>query len=432
MAKNTLKNLKKKMKKQAKRFAGEAKKQTVSGLKKAHIGKVLGEAAKQALGQALASGVGAYGRGAYGRGSYSTGEPAVVNSLFNEYPNRRHRTREIGDETGRTRVSRREYVMRVTAPNTSIEFNNTSFAINPGMRGVFAWLSQIAANYDEYELEHLVFHYKPVISQASTSGAMGSVLLSCNYNAGADKFASFREMAEYMGTLETRVCDEAYFGVECDPTKHGSQQIEFIRTGSVPSGQDIKTYDLGLFQIATSDVASFTEGTLLGHLYVEYSVVLGKPKLYTALGRGIMQDMFRSVTGVTRTAPFGTTAGLIPHPSNTIGVMLSGSSGVGTFPDNFYGRAMIIYHASGSVAIQPNTIDVAGNVTKVAILTQNGNQGLEVTSDGLAITMQIIVDVTAASGGVENTFTVVLDAGTINGMNLDICQCNPGFASADW
>ena len=96
MAKNTLKNLKKKMKKQAKRFAGEAKKQTVSGLKKAHIGKVLGEAAKQALGQALASGVGAYGRGAYGRGSYSTGEPAVVNSLFNEYPNRRHRTREIG------------------------------------------------------------------------------------------------------------------------------------------------------------------------------------------------------------------------------------------------------------------------------------------------------------------------------------------------
>jgi hypothetical protein len=58
--------------------------------------------------------------------------------------------------------------MRVTAPDPRLEFHNTSFAINPGMRGVFAWLSQNAANYDEYELEHLVFHHQPVISQAST------------------------------------------------------------------------------------------------------------------------------------------------------------------------------------------------------------------------------------------------------------------------
>lgn len=329
-------------------------------------------------------------------------------------------------------MSRREYVMRVTAPSPNLEFNNTSFSINPGLRGVFAWLSQNAANYDEYELEHLVFHYQPVISQASTSGAMGSILLGCNYNAGSVKFGSFREMAEYSGSLETRVCDEAMFGVECDPSKHGSQAIEYIRTGAVPPGQDIKTYDLGLFQIATADVSTFAEGTLLGHLYVEYSVVLGKPKLHTALGKGILQDMYRSGGATSVVNPFGVPN--ISHPSNSIDCTLT-STGAIVFPDNFYGRVLVSYYVFGTdvsftetTTIKP--IATSGNVTTPYIMGQNGNSNYELTSVANKVALSFFLDIQTASGGVRNAVQLHVASGDeVWGMNLDIVQVNPDFES---
>lgn len=419
-----------------------ALKKAVKAAKKKKLGKQASRHARRELtnllgngSKAAAVGAGAYGRGAYGRGAYATGAigpaPPAVNSLFMEYPRRRHKTSEVGDETGRVRVSRREYVMRVTAPTTVSDFDNSSFSINPGLSGVFAWLSQIAANYDEYTLEHLVFHYKPVISQASQSGAMGSILLSCNYNAGAAKFASFREMAEYMGTLETRICDEAYFGVECDPTKHGSQPVEFVRTGSVPVGQDIKTYDLGLFQIATSDIDSgFTPGSLLGHLYVEYEVMLGKPKLYTALGKGILSDMFRSVTGASLAAPFGTP---IAQDQNTLGSVLTniaGNIGVVTLPDNFYGRVSFNYYAEGN-AIDVNSVTAVGNVTAVPILGGNGTATMNITySPAAQVCANAYFDFQPALVQDGNQIRIRLEAATsIGGLCVQLTQINPSVVS---
>jgi hypothetical protein len=380
--------------------------------------------------QAYAVGSGAYGRGAYGRGAYAANQPIAVNSLFKEFSGRRAKTSSFNDETGRIRVSRREYVMRVVAPATTVEFQNTSFSINPGLDGVFAWLSQIAQNYDEYELEHLVFHYKPVISQASTSGAMGSILLSTNYNAGAEKFESFREMAEYMGTLETRVCDPCMFGVECDPTKHGSSPIEYIRTGTVPVGEDIKTYDLGLFQLATADVSSFAEGTLLGHLYVEYQVVLGKPKLFGALGKAIKCDMFKSpvtsITGVSFVYQ------CTPNPANNLGTTLQ-DSGVGngaviTFPDNFYGRVCINYFI-GATTVVFSALAYTGNVTNPSICGPAGTAANEIAgTTGVSTSfIQFYVDVSASSGGVANTVILGGTLGTFYYSNLDITQVNPDF-----
>jgi len=378
----------------------------------------------------MSLGGGAYGRGAYGRGSYglSQGQSPSVNSLFKEYDRRRHDTFSAGDETGRTTISRREYVMRVTAPASS-DFQNTSFSINPGLSGVFAWLSQIASNYDEYALKHLVFHYKPVISQASQTGTMGSILLSANYNAGAPKFASFREMAEYSGSLETRICDEALFGVECDPSKHSSQPIEFIRSGAVPPGQDIKTYDLATFQLATSDVdaASFPSGTLLGHLYVEYEVTLGKPKLFTALGKGILQDMYRSQSNLVSIAdPY---AGSIANPSNLLGSYLSGTDVL--LPDNFYGRLTVTYMVvCDSCRLRPFLL--LGNVQSIMIQYTNGTGSSDIT-DGTSTTfpggiVQMTVQVSPATNGVQNGLrsdnTTVTGS---SGFTLELQQGNPDF-----
>lgn len=377
-----------------------------------------------------AVGNGAYGRGAYGRGAYGEDAPQV-NSLFVESMARRPELSHVADETGRITVTRREYVMRVIAPTDPGSFSNTQFAINPGLRGVFAWLSQIAANYDEYSLQHLVFNYKPVISKASQSGSMGSVLLAANYNAGAPKFESFREMAEYMGAMEMRICDEGWFGVECDHRKHGSQPIEYIRTGAVPAGQDVKTYDLGTFQLATSDVdaVSYPAGTLLGHLYVEYKVVLGKPKLFSALGKNILQDRFRSTTGMSAVSP---TADAIGATSNTLGGSLD-DAGSYTLPANFTGTILVKYYWHGnSIDVADNLgINPGANITIVSQMRGDGTSNQENTYTAANQAFYVcILNVVPPDAGSTSTFTVGVAAATsITSMALIVTMITPDL---DW
>jgi len=405
-----------------KKMASKAGTHVVEEAKKAHLGREIKQILGNALKVGIATGMGAYGRGEYG---FSEGEPKV-NSLFKEFPSRRHKTASLGDETGRVMVSRREYVMQVSSPAVPSDFSNVSLAINPGLSGVFAWLSQIASNYGEYELSHLVFHYKPVISKASQAGSMGSVVFACNYNAGAPKFESFKEMVQYEGALEVRICDEAYFGVECDPAKSGNAPIEYIRTGSVPAGQDIKTYDLGLLQIATSDinVASFPADTLLGHLYVEYEVCLGKPRLYSALGKAILQDRYDTTIGISTLNPFGTsrTAAL----GNNFGCSVL-STGLITFPDNFSGRVMVMFQVDSSAAtdlMRPHVL--GGNVTAAPIMGGVGWQGTQINATSHNFSISTVDIEERSSGGPPNTVQVVPD--TLNNgvlMCLIITRINP-------
>jgi hypothetical protein len=431
-----MKNLRKRLKKKAKRLALKA---AVAGVQMG--GKALGNATGGSVSKALtkaavkqlAKGAGAYGRGDYG---LEPGELMVpqsvmgVNSLFKEYPHRRHRTSHYGDETGRVRVSRREYVMKIVSPTTPSVFTNTKFAINPGLSGVFAWLSQVAANYDEYDIEHLVFHYKPVVSKASQSGSMGSILMASNANAGAAKFETFREMAEYDSTKETRICDEALFGVEMDKTKAALNDMHYVRVGAVPYGEDVKTYDSGSFQVATSDInaSDFPAGTLLGHLYVEYEVTLGRPKLFAALGKAILADLFRSEHVTDKEDPFGvTTGGYIAHPGNTLGATLVGGGWFG-LPDEFYGTLLINYHVAGTgITWDDPQFGPDANIVYAGNMGRSGIDDYEPVNNGnttASIGFMLIVGPPYAPGG--NLIHIrIAAATTIKGFAMDITQTNP-------
>lgn len=409
--------------------------------KKAHLGKKIGSVAKTAAIDALKMGM-AVGMGAYRRSrpqrNRSVGRQRVrgsgaysvpgTNSLFTNSTAMRSSQKEMGDETERIVVSRREYVQRVLAPAANVSFAINRYQVNPGLASLFAWLSQVAVNYDEYSLKSLVFHYKPVISQASLSGAMGSVLMAANYNPGAASFASFREMAEYAGSMETRVCDEALFGVECDVNKNTSASgTEYVRAGQVPAGQDIKTYDLASFQIATSDVQSYAEGTLLGHLYVEYTVVLGKPKLYAALGRTILTDLWKNGYGVSVASPFGTAVAPVPNPNNNLGVGLIGTTII--IPQNFYGRLEVTYCVQCTTAPTMSFVPAVGsgvafsNIMGPTGTSSNIHSGT--AASGFSI-ISAIFDV--APSGIANTINLTL-TGLTGGasMSLYVAQANPAL-----
>jgi len=395
--------------------------------KKAKLGKQVARMAKvaavSAIKAGLASGSGSYKRnrsrlGVRGSGAYSM--PAV-NSLFTSYDGRRTSVSAAKDETERITVCRREYLAPIIAPPATTSFNVNRWQINPGLPTSFAWLSQIACNYDEYTLKQLVYQYKPVISQASLTGAMGSVLLAVDYNPGAPNFASFREMAEYSGVLETRVCDEAIFGVECAFSKGAQGNAEYIRSGAVPAGQDIKTYDLGSLQIATSNVQSFLPGTLLGHVYIEYTVVLGKPKLCVALGKNILFDQYRSTSAPVNTHPFGGSTAPQRSPTSNLGCTIAGQ--VVTFPPSFTGRVTVdfVCHAASTGV---GTVTRTGGVT-AAYGIGNGNQHGFMAHGGSMVIFNAIFDVVPAPVGEVNSiiFGMSITGGTESSMTVS--QSNP-------
>ena len=176
-----------------------------------------------------------------------------------------------------------------------------SVALNPALVTSFPWLSQVAANYDEYEFEGMIFTFKTTMADVNTSNtSIGTVMMVTNYNAANvgtpvngvnTPFLNKQQLLDYDASQSGKISESQHHGVECDPTKNGMSAILYTRSGPVPSGQDKKTYDLGIFQLFAQGI-NLTSPGQIGELYVSYKVNLRKPKIYSALGYTIPQDVF--------------------------------------------------------------------------------------------------------------------------------------------
>lgn len=280
------------------------------------IGGLLYGAVRGATGgQNLYSGMGGYIPRTRGSGSYA------LNSLI-QGSNVQVPQMEGGDEVGTITVTHKEFLGTISG---SQAFENVGFSINPGLATTFPWLSQIAANYEEYDFQQLVFCYTSLLSESTASGSVGQIIMTTNYNAGQQIYQTTNAMLNNIGTTCGRPIDSPMLhGVECDDDKN-VQDSHFVRTGAVPQGQDIKTYDLGTFQIATEGMPE--QGQLQGQLWVSYQVVLRKPRIFSALGRAIKVDAFKAI-GPSQNYPFGQQYS--QSPNNSIGTKLV-RSGVGAF-----------------------------------------------------------------------------------------------------
>ena len=202
------------------------------------------------------------------------------------------------DESGAISISHREYVSDVYAPGTigspAVNFSNSGYALNPGLQTSFVFLSQIAQNFDEYSFERVIYHYRSTTTDigTNTNGQCGTVIMSTNYNAAAPVFTDKQAMVEYAHSHSCKVTEHMSHGVECDPMKSALGGALFVRTGPLTAGQDLKTYDHGQFQIAIANCPLAFNGLPIGELWVEYHVVLRKPKLFTSRGLEIDQDLF--------------------------------------------------------------------------------------------------------------------------------------------
>ena len=203
-----------------------------------------------------------------GRGAYDH----TTNQLFHGGPSSAFQT--SGDETNDIVISRCEYIKDIVP--TSVGFQTQYNAnLNPGLSDSYPWLSQIACYFEEYEWVQLVYELRSMVTEGNTTSA-GTLIHATQYNPANGLFTTKQRMENYEYAQSHKVTDHGHHGVECDPDKRSGNSSEYVRTGPLASNQDIKTYDLGIYQLCTSGAVANLN---LGELWVHYTVKLKKTKI---------------------------------------------------------------------------------------------------------------------------------------------------------
>lgn len=251
---------------------------------------------------------------------------------------------------GGTVIRFQEYLFDVITSASANTFNIQTFFINPANPQLFPQLAQVAANYEEYEFEGLVFCFKSMSADAlnSVNTALGSVMMATQYDTFDSTFTGKTDMLNYEYSNDCRPSESTMHMIECAPRNSAISTKLFTLFGAVPSGADPRLYHLGRFCVATTGF----QGTSVnaGEMHVTYQVRLMKPKLFQAMGFAELaftaQSIAQNATVIySNAAPLGTAAGLaarIFFPSGTMTpVSITGT--VITLPIEFAARQYRIY-----------------------------------------------------------------------------------------
>lgn len=266
------------------------------------IGKAMKAAVKPALmgaggfagslfgpsGAAYGSSLGSSLSGIIGAGDYKVDENSLLTSPVPTFKN----------DTRTIRISHKEYLQDI---NSSILFNDLSFAIQPGSSSTFPWLSRIASNYTQYRMRGLIFEFRSTSATAlnSINTALGAVIMSTQYNVGNPAFVTKQQMENYEFAVSGRPSVDMIHPVECSMAEQ-PYNIFYVRDSAVPSGQDPKLYDMGNFQIATVGMQA---ASVIGELWVSYDIEFFKPRL-PGIRLGLFTQLYNST--YTNAAPLGT------------------------------------------------------------------------------------------------------------------------------
>lgn len=348
----------------------------------AYLGKYLGGAPGGAVGSALGNKV----SNVLGFGAYQVHKNSLVNSTAEQVP-------YVHAGRDGVRIRHREFLQDLSGSTT---FTATTFAINPGQAATFPWLSQIAANFEEYRFDGLVFEYISSSGDAiaSTNNSLGEVFACVDYSAGTSSlFTNKQTMENSMWCVTAKPSLNMTLPVECEP-KLNPIGILYVRTGAVPSGFDQRLYDLGTAGIATQGQQA---AVTIGSWFVSYDVMLYKPVLEqeTAVG-----SAHYKCNTYTNAAPF------TGHTSVYDSIGLSFTNTVVTFPTNLSGTYYInIIWVGTSVTISSPSATWSSNVTGVNIFLNSTNSTLNNNAEVGAVAYYMAC-MTFSGNGAAQTLTL--------------------------
>jgi len=278
-----------------------------------------------------------------------------------------------------------EYLGDVVTPvqvGNSSPFDIKTFLINPANSQTFPWLSQLAANFEQYEIEGMLFGFRTtaadMVTNTTNNLQLGTVIMATQYDVADALFGSKAEMLNYEFSSSVKPSEGAVHMIECDP-RQTAVNILYTSPGAVPTGTDPRLYHLGRFAIATQGFQG--SGVTIGELHITYQVRLLKPKLWSGLGETIpmwraLTDPFVQGAGFT---PLGDVRTVQTYAQSTLNMSLTpdadGEIAILTFPTNARPvryLVMFTWIASAGTgaywaasANTPNSWTLTGGATKI-------------------------------------------------------------------
>jgi hypothetical protein len=320
--------------------------------------------------------------------------------------------RQFGDGI---EICHREFIGDITG---STVFANNSITINPGLSSSFPWLSQVAQNFEEYDMKGLVFEYRPSSGSAvsATSAALGVVIYATDYNVLSPVFSSKQVMESYEFSCSTVPFTGMLHPVECAKNANALNTL-YIRNTGVPAGADARLYDMGLFQYATQGMQS---AYVTGELWVAYHVMLKKPRIST-LGLPQTAHIVASPAGsATAAKPLGTTGGVLSSLSNLPGVTVSISAPTTSIVIANPGQYIVACGWNGSTITTSFTFaSIGSNITNSSNIFLNNTQNDIISSQTAAASGWVLISVNAFGTGAANTIAIGGPA-TMTAANGDI------------
>lgn len=165
-------------------------------------------------------------------------------------------------------ITHRELAFNLLSSSSNSVFYSQSASINPGLSAMFPWLAGVANNFEQYRFHKLQFHY---ITRTTTT-TTGDVYLAIDYDASDTIPSSEQQVSSYTGVVSGSVWSLFTFVAN----KDRSFLSRYVRQGAVPTGTDVKTYDVGNLIMASVDVNSGSAP--IGKVWVEYTVELINPQ----------------------------------------------------------------------------------------------------------------------------------------------------------
>jgi len=272
------------------------------------IGGKLGRMATSALGRQL--------QRLIGRGDYAIeGDTTVVNSLIR---GKASAYQSFGSTHAEMVIEYREYIgdlatgTVVSTGTFSTSDTNlfvTSYSINPGDNLTFPWLSNIAANYEEYRFDGLIFEFVSTTSPYNANSAMGEVYMTTQDNVTGPTLSTRQQLYNTEMCSTSRLDRNVMYGVEC---KDQPQNWYFCKA-SAGSTTPANLVDFGNFYIGSHVASTFPSNSVLGEVWVTYRVRFRGPIVVPQTGSTL------SITGTSTLASPGIVDFRILPPATVVG-----------------------------------------------------------------------------------------------------------------
>nr|QKV51243.1 putative capsid protein [Crucivirus sp.] len=273
------------------------------------LGMALGGPAGGAMGGMIGNAGGGFLSKIFGHGDYAVSNASSLkqnNLVLSNSAN----IPQFGTGKVATKFVHREFLGDVFSSSTANTFKIDSYAINPGQSETFPWLAGVVgAKYQQYRINGMTFEFRSMSADAlnSTNTALGSVIMSTDYDSADVVFSSKQQMENTENGVSCKPSVNMMHGIECARAQTPVNEL-YIRAFDVPSGKDIRLYDLGRFSIASTGCQGTNVN--LGELWVSYDIDAFKaieqvPAYLTPFSTFALQ-------GMTATAPLGTSRTAFP------------------------------------------------------------------------------------------------------------------------